>query len=247
MYITWALFKVEFVKLLKTPVIIVFGIAAPVFFMIIQSSMFGDNAAFADRQVSMLDMSLPMCTLMSIAVLGIGNVGIGLAHARTVYFLKRLRATPAKKVHYITANFMLQLLVMMFTISILCVIAAVRFKVDLSAHNMPGFLGVSALSFLMCYFIGMFIGSVCVDPRTSQSVSMFVYFVSVFLGGFTFPVELMPGVMRAIAYAIPTTHAVKITQLAWNNLPVMESRHFYVVLAFTLLFGGLTVKFFRYE
>lgn len=31
MRITWALFKIEFIKLIKTPVIIVFGIAAPIF------------------------------------------------------------------------------------------------------------------------------------------------------------------------------------------------------------------------
>lgn len=108
MNITWALFKVEAIKLIKTPIIIIFGIAAPVFFMIIQSSIFNNGVDFANQKVSMLDMSLPMCALMSIAVLGIGNVGVGLSHTRTVNYLKRLKATPAKKHHFIFANLILQ-------------------------------------------------------------------------------------------------------------------------------------------
>lgn len=247
MRITWALFKVELIKLIKTPIIIIFGIAAPIFFMIIQSSMFTSDVTFMDQQVAMLDISLPMCSLMSIAVLGIGNVGVGLAHTRTVFFLKRLRATPVKKMHYIMANFMVQLLVLILTIAILCVIAVTKFGVDLTTHHMVKFIGVLVLSFLMCYFIGMFIGSVCEDPKTSQSVSMFVYFVCIFLGGFTFPIEFMPSGLQKVAYMIPTTHAVKMVQRVWNGLSIYDVHHTYVVLGFAVVFMLLTVKFFKYE
>lgn len=247
MRITWALFKVELIKLIKTPIIIIFGIAAPVFFMVIQASMYTNNVEFMNQQVKMLDISLPMCSLMSIAVLGIGNVGVGLAHTRTVYFLKRLRATPVKKSHYIIANFMVQLLVMILTIFSLCAIATIKFGVDLRGHNILAFLGGLILSFLMCYFIGMFIGSVCEDPKSSQSVSMFVYFVCIFLGGFTFPIEFMPSGLKNVAYMIPTTHAVKFVQQIWINLPAYNSYHMYVVIAFTVVFGILTIKFFKYE
>lgn len=247
MRITWALFKVELLKLIKTPIIIIFGIAAPIFFMVIQSSMFTSDVEFMNQQVKMLDISLPMCTLMSIAVLGIGNVGVGLSHTRTVYFLKRLKATPTKKIHYIAANFLVQLLVLVLTIGILCTIASLKFGVNLMAHHLAKFIGVLVVSFLMCYFIGMFIGSVCEDPRSSQSVSMFVYFVCIFLGGFTFPIEFMPDGIKTVAYVIPTTHAVKIVQRVWNGLSIYDSYHMYVVLGFTLLFGLLTIKFFKYE
>lgn len=247
MRITWALFKIEFIKLIKTPVIIVFGIAAPIFFMILQSSMNTNDVQFMNQQVKLLDISLPMCSLMSVAVLGIGNVGVGLAYTRTIYFLKRLKATPAKKSHYIMANFMVQLLVVLLTIFSLCVTASVKFGVDLGSHNLLKFLGGLILSFLMCYFIGMFIGSICEDPRASQSVSMFVYFVSVFLGGFTFPIEFMPSGLKTVAYMLPTTHAVKFVQRIWNNLPIYNSYHTYVVIGFTIVFGLLTIKFLKYE
>lgn len=136
---------------------------------------------------------------------------------------------------------------MALTITILCVIAVTKFNVDIKSHTIPAFLFVLLLSFLMCYFIGMFIGSVCEDPRSSQSVSMFVYFVCIFLGGFTMPIELMPSFLKKICYLIPTTHAVKIVQYAWNNVSILTSYHFWVVVAVTVLFGGLTVKFFKYE
>lgn len=247
MRIIWALFKVELIKLIKTPVIIIFGIVAPVFFMVVQASMYTTDVEFMNQQVRMLDISLPMCSLMSIAVLGIGNVGVGLAHTRTVYFLKRLKATPVKKSHYIIANFIVQLLVMLLTILTLCVIATVKFGVNLVGHNMLKFSGGLILSFLMCYFIGMFIGSICEDPKSSQSVSMFVYFVCIFLGGFTFPIEFMPSGLKTVANMIPTTHAVKMVQRIWNDIPNYDSHHMYVVLAFTVVFGLLTVKFFKYE
>lgn len=92
---------------------------------------------------------------------------------------------------------------------------------------MVKFIGVLVLSFLMCYFIGMFIGSVCEDPKTSQSVSMFVYFVCIFLGGFTFPIEFMPSGLQKVAYMIPTTHAVKMVQRVWNGLSIYDVHHTY--------------------
>lgn len=247
MDITKALFKIEFKKLLKTPIILIFGMIAPIFFLVMQASMFNSNIAFGEKSVSMLDMSLPMCALMSIAVLGVGNVGVGISFTRTVGFLKRLRVTPAKKSHYITANFLVQVIGMLLTVATLFIVAALGYSVDLSSHNIPLFLLLVALNFLMCYFIGMFIGSVCEDPRVSQSVSMGVYFLFIFLGGFTFPIEMMPELIQKLTIIIPTTHAVKIMQYAWNEVNIFTDYHFIYVLVTTLIFGILTFKFFRYE
>lgn len=101
------------------------------------------------------------------------------------------------------------------------------------------FFSILLLDFLMCYFIGLFLGSVFKDPKVSQTVAMIVYFEFVFLGGFTFPIEIMPKFMQTIAYIMPTTHAVKVLQFAWNGTDLLAGYHLLVVAITTFIFGVL--------
>lgn len=247
MSIVKALFKIEFKKLLKTPVIVMFGIIAPIGMFMLQASMFKSQFSFGDKSVHMIDMALPMFALMSIAVLGVGNVGAGLSYTRIIKFLKRLRLTPVKSIHYIVALFLVQLIVAVLTIVGMLGVASLGYSVSLMAHNLLIFSFILLIAYLMCFFIGIFVGSVSTDPKVSQSVSMTVYFVLIFLGGFTFPIELMPKPMQIVSYLLPTTHAVKVLEYAWNGMNIFTDYHMLVMCLVTLVFSVFSIKFFRFE
>lgn len=247
MNIIKSLFKVELKILLKTPVIVMFGIIAPICMFMLQASVFKSQFTFGDKNVNMIDMALPMYALMSIAVLGVGNVGAGLAYTRIIRFLKRLRLTPVKSVHYIVALFLVQLIVAVITIVGMLGIASIVYSVNLQQHNLLIFTLILFLSYLMCFFIGIFVGTISPDPKVSQTISMAVYFLLIFLGGFTFPIELMPKSIQIISYMLPTTHAVKILEFAWNGVNIFTGYHMLIVCLVTLVFSVCSIKYFRFE
>ena len=241
------LFKIELKLLLKQPISMIFGVAAPILFLMMQAEIFKNGIEFQSQNVNMVDVALPMFALMSIAVLAVGNVGIGLAYSRVLKFLKRLRLTPTKKYHYIGANLLVQILVAIVTLIVMFILVSVVYSVKVFNHNLLLFFLILLLDFLMCYFIGLFLGSVFKDPKVSQTVAMIVYFAFVFLGGFTFPIEIMPRFMQIVAYIMPTTHAVKVLQFAWNGTNLFADFHLLVVAVTTLIFGALSFKAFKFQ
>lgn len=247
MSIIQSLFKVELKILLKTRVIVMFGIIAPICMFMLQASMFKNQFSFGNKSVHMIDMALPMYALMAIAVLGVGNVGAGLAYTRIIKFLKRIRLTPVKSIHYIVALFLVQLIVVAITISGMLGVASFGFSVNLWQHNILIFSLTLFLAYLMCFFIGIFVGSISKDPKVSQSISMSVYFLLIFLGGFTFPIELMPKPIQTISYLLPTTHAVKVLEYAWNGMNIFTDYNMLVVCLVILIFSVASIKFFRFE
>ncbi|PZD93079.1 hypothetical protein DNH61_25200 [Paenibacillus sambharensis] len=241
------LFKIELKLLLKQPIILIFGILGPIAFLVMQTEIIGNMVSFQETEVSIVDLALPMFTMMSIAVLGVGNVGIGMAYTRLIKFLKRLRLTPVKKTDYILANFLVQLIMAILTTFVLLIVVVTVYSVDLTDRNLFMFFSILFLNFLMCYFLGLLIGSIFEDPKTSQSMAMVVYFALVFLGGFTFPIEMMPEFMQYISYVTPTTHAVKLLQFAWNGTNLFADYHFIVVVLATSIFGILGFRFFKFN
>jgi len=247
MNIVWGLFKAELKMLLRNPFAVIFGIATPIIVLIFQAEMFDGAINLQNVEVSMVDMALPMYAMMSLFVLGVGNVGLGLIHTRSINFFKRLRLTPVSKLHYLIASMLAQLIISTLTIIILLIVATSVYSVDISRSSLSMFTLVLLISFFMCYFFGIFLGSVFKDPKSAQSAAMIIYFGILFLGGFMFPIELFPDLMSRIAYTLPTTHAVKLIQYAWNGISIFNGYHFLIVILATILCGTLSFKTFKFE
>ncbi|WP_062352638.1 ABC transporter permease [Bacillus kwashiorkori] len=247
MNIVNALFELELKKLSRTWIILGFGIIAPIFFLIMQTEISNNTLELYGMEISPIDYSFPMFAFLSVVVLAIGNVGIGFAYMRSIYFFRRLRLASVKSGQFITANFLVQLLCAIFTLILLVIVATTRYSLGLEGRSLLLFSMILFLSFIMCYFIGVFIGNLTTDPKTSQTLSMAVYFIIIFLGGVTFPIELMPDFMQKIANILPTTHAVKVLQISWVGGDIWQSYHLIYLMATTVIFAFLSVRFFKYD
>ncbi|MED4014596.1 ABC transporter permease [Sutcliffiella cohnii] len=242
-----ALFELEVKKLLRTWIILGFGVVAPLFFLVMQTEISNNSLELYGMEIAPIDFTFPMFAFLSVVVLAIGNVGIGFSYMRSIYFFRRLRLASVKSIQFISANFLVQLLCAIFTIVLLVVVAATRYNLSFEGKSFLTFGSILFLSFIMCYFIGVFIGNLTTDPKTSQTLSMAVYFVIIFLGGVTFPTELMPSFMQNIASILPTTHAVKVLQISWNGGDIWESYHLLYVIGTTIITGILSIRFFKYD
>ncbi len=241
------LFKAEMRMLLRNPFATIFGIAMPIMMLIFQAEVFDETINLQGVDVSIVDMALPMYAMLSLFVLGVGNVGLGLIHTREINFFKRLRLTPATKKHYLTASMLVQLLVAALTITALFLVATLVYSASVPSTLFNSFLITLVISFFMCYFFGIFLGSVFKDPKSAQSVALIIYFGILFLGGFMFPVELFPDFMKKVSFVLPTTHAVKLVQYSWNEISILTGNHLLIVIIATFLCGVLGYKTFKFE
>ncbi|MDX8365244.1 ABC transporter permease [Cytobacillus sp. IB215665] len=242
-----ALFQLEVKKLLRTWIILGFGVIAPILFLVMQTGISNKTLELYGLEIAPIDYTFPMFAFLSVVVLAIGNVGIGFSYMRSIYFFRRLRLASVKSTQFIFANFLVQLLCAIFTIILLVVVSTTGYSLSLEGKSFVTFGFLLLLSFVMCYFIGVFIGNLTTDPKTSQTLSMIVYFVIIFLGGVTFPFEALPDFMQKISYMLPTTHAVRILQISWNGGDIWQSYHMEFVFVTTIIAGILSIRFFKYD
>ena len=241
------LFILELKKLLRTPTVILFGVGAPIVFLIFQAEMFSHTIDFNDHEISILEYAFPLYAFLSVIVLAFGNVGAGIAYTRSTGFLKKLKLASVSHLDFIIAHFLVQLVVASLTIVMMFSIATVFYDLTFAERNILLFVGLLLLTLMMCYAIGVFLANLSKDPLASQSVSLTAYFMVLLLGGVMFPLELMPHFMQKLANILPTTHGMRVLQLAWNNQSIFTNMHFLLVLISTLIFGILAVKFFKRE
>ncbi len=80
---------------------------------------------------------------------------------------------------------------------------------DLDAWRLLAAIPVLFVIALTSYGIAMLLASVMLRyPEYQNAASNFVGFVLIVLGGVTVPVEVLPGPVQVISYAIPFTHAL---------------------------------------
>jgi ABC-2 type transport system permease protein len=71
-------------------------------------------------------------------------------------------------------------------------------------------LGLSALFLLTSLGIGIFISSVANTQQEAMLLAFLTMFPSIFLGGFFFPIEAMPGWLQVVTYVIPLRYMLVV-------------------------------------
>jgi ABC-2 type transport system permease protein len=76
--------------------------------------------------------------------------------------------------------------------------------------NLGLLLGLSALFLLTSLGIGIFISSMANTQQEAMLLTFLTMFPSIFLAGFFFPIEAMPGWLRVITYVIPLRYMLVV-------------------------------------
>jgi ABC-2 type transport system permease protein len=76
--------------------------------------------------------------------------------------------------------------------------------------NLGLLLGLSALFLLTSLGIGIFISSVSNTQQEAMLLTFLTMFPSIFLAGFFFPIEAMPGWLQVVTYIVPLRYMLVI-------------------------------------
>jgi ABC-2 type transport system permease protein len=161
--------------------------------------------------------------------------------------LKRLRSTPLSPVTIMGAQVVVKLVFTVISLTLLMLAGRRLF---------PGVMHVNVFSFTLAVVLGTFsilslgflFASLVPTARFAQPISAALLYPMVVLSGLFFPVARLPRALEAVAYLLPTTHAVALLQGVWDGAG--WSAHWVNVAALLLLFvayTALSTKVFRWE
>ena len=161
--------------------------------------------------------------------------------------LKRLRATPLSPVTILGAHVVVKLVLSVISLSLLMLAGRRLF---------PGVMQVNVFSFTVAVLLGTFsilslgfvLASIVPTARFAQPIGAAVLYPMLALSGLFYPVDRFPQALRALAYLLPTTHAVALLQGVWDGSGF--GAHWVNVVALLALFAAytaLSTKVFRWE
>jgi ABC-2 type transport system permease protein len=123
--------------------------------------------------------------------------------------IEQLIVTPIKPLELIVAKVTPYVFISFFDVLEVLAIGVFWFDVPIRG-NLGLLLGLSALFLLTSLGIGIFISSMANTQQEAMLLTFLTMFPSIFLGGFFFPIEAMPGWLQVITYVIPLRYMLTI-------------------------------------
>ena len=207
--------------------------------------------ALAARPVAAEGLELPFNPAILAAVLIAISAVQSLVAIISIYreggILKRLRATPLSPVTILGAHVVVKLVFTVISLALL-MLAGRRLFPGVMQVNVFSFTAAVLLSTLSILSLGFVIASVVPTARFAQPISGAVVYPMLALSGLFFPVDRLPRALEAVAYLLPTTHAVALLDGVWDGSG--WGAHWVNAAALLVLFAAytaLSTKVFRWE
>ena len=109
-----------------------------------------------------------------------------------------------------------------------------------------GFVLAFILATAALLAIGVLIGALVPTAQSGVGVGMLLYFPMLFFAGIYLPLAIMPEGLQTFSSWTPAGAAVNAFGDAWAGSPP-SGTNLLVLLATTLVAGGLATRFFRWE
>ena len=194
-------------ELLRDPLSLVFCIAFPLFLLILVAVL---NKRLPPVETFRIENFAPGTVVFSFSFLTLFS-GMLIAKDRTTSFLTRLFASPLTSSDYIF-GYSLPLLPIALLQSAVFFIAAFFFELPVTFNVLVTLLVLIPAAVVFIGF-GLLFGSIFSDKQVGGFFSVFVY-MATFLSGQWLDLNMVGGVLKSIAYALPFAHAVDAAKAA---------------------------------
>jgi ABC-2 type transport system permease protein len=242
----WKLTWVETKVFTREPMGFVGTLLMPLIVFIVLGRVFAFGKPVVSEPVD-IPFNPAILAALLIAVSAVQSLVAIISIYREGGILKRLRATPLSPVTIMGAQVVVKLFFTVISLALLMLAGKRMF---------PGVMGVNVFSFTAAVVLGTFsilslgfvLASIVPTARFAQPIGAVALYPMVALSGLFYPVERMSSVLRTIAFALPTTHAVSLLDGVWNGSG--WSAHWTNVAMLLVLFvvyTSLSTRIFRWE
>lgn len=242
----WKLTWVETKIFTREPMGFVGTLVMPVLVFIVLGRVLGTTNPGSAAELD-IPFNAAILAAVLIAISAVQSLVAIISIYREGGILKRLRATPLSPVTILGAHVVVKLGFTVISLA-LVLLAGRRLFPGVMRVNVFSFTAAVVLSTLSILSLGFVIASVVPTARFAQPISAAVVYPMLALSGLFFPVDRLPRALEAVAYLLPTTHAVALLQGVWDGSG--WSGYWVNIAALLMLFAAytaLSTKVFRWE
>ena len=194
-------------EIIRDPLNLFFGLGFPVILLLLLS------AIQANIPVSLFEIEhlAPGVAVFGLSFMSLFSAVI-ISKDRSSLFLQRLYTTPLSAADFIL-GYTLPILPIAVMQSIVCFIFAIILGLNVTVNLLLAILLIMPIS-LLYIGIGLLCGSVLNDKQVGGICGALLTNLSAWLSGIWFDLELVGGVFKKIAYALPFVHAVELERAA---------------------------------
>ncbi len=190
-------------EILRDPINLGFGLGFPLILLILLSVI------QANVPVSLFEIThlAPGISVFGLSFMTLFSATL-IAKDRASALLQRLYTTPLKPYEFIL-SYTLPIIPISVVQSIICYIGAIFLGLDITINIIYAVIFIVPVS-LLYIAIGLLCGSVLTDKQVGGICGALLTNLSAWLSGIWFDLELVGGVFKDIAYALPFVHAVEL-------------------------------------
>jgi ABC-2 type transport system permease protein len=194
-------------EILRDPLNLFFGLGFPLVLMFLLS------AIQANIPVELFEIAhlAPGITVFGLAFMTLFSATI-IAKDRGSALLQRLYTTPLTSTDFIL-GYALPVIPISVAQCVICYIAAVLLGLEISTGILYAVLFIIPIS-LLYIALGLLCGSIFNDKQVGGICGALLTNLSAWLSGVWFDLDLVGGVFKKIAYALPFVHAVEMERAA---------------------------------
>ena len=190
-------------EILRDPLTLFFGLGFPLV-LILLLSVIQANIPVPLFEIQHLT---PGVTVFGLSFMTLFSATI-IAKDRGSSLLQRLYTTPLTPVDFIL-GYTLPIIPISVAQCVICYIAAIVLGLDVTINILYAVLFIIPIS-LLYIALGLLCGSVLSDKQVGGICGALLTNLSAWLSGVWFDLELVGGVFRKVAYALPFVHAVEL-------------------------------------
>ena len=188
-------------EILRDPLTLFFGLGFPLVLILLLSAIQA-NIPVALFEIGRLT---PGITVFGLAFMSLFSATL-IAKDRSSALMQRLYTTPLTSADFIL-GYTLPILPIAVAQCVICYVAAILLGLDVTVGILYALLGILPVSVLYIA-LGLLCGSVLNDKQVGGICGALLTNLSAWLSGVWFDLDLVGGVFKKIAYALPFVHAV---------------------------------------
>lgn len=225
-------------EMLRDPLNLAFGLGFPVVLLLLLTAIQRNIPV----DLFQLDQLTPGIAVFGLSFIALFSATL-ISKDRTTSFLMRLFASPMRARDYIL-GYTLPLLPMALVQVLLCYVVAGMLGMHLTANVLLASI-VSLPAAALFIGIGLLCGSALNDKQVGGICGVLLTNLSAWLSGTWFDLNLVGGVFKKIAYALPFAHAVDAGRAAVSGDYAAIMPHLWWVIAYAVAMLAAAVLVFR--
>lgn len=215
-------------EIIRDPLTVCFGLGFPLILILLLS------AIQANVPVPLFEIEhlAPGITVFGLSFMSLFSATL-IAKDRGTSLLQRLYTTPLTP-HDFIFGYTLPLVPFSVAQSIVCYIVAIILGLDITVNILFAILLIIPISILFIA-LGLLFGSILNDKQVGGICGALLTNLSAWLSGIWFDLELVGGVFKKIAYALPFVHAVEMERAVLSGDFAGIFPHLWWVLGYAIL------------